>query len=100
MGEQPGLALRDTHVLAPEPNNATPSLQPHYRTFNTTTDCSAPVLRIGTLTLTGTSCLSFSLGIGATGSRVPHESLIRSHAAFMPDVARAEIRSPPGLIPG
>lgn len=87
-------------VLAPELNNATPSLQPHYRTFNTTTGCSVPVPRIGNLTLTGTSCLGFSLNIGATGSRVPHESLIRRHAAFMPDAIWAVIRSPPRLVPG
>ena len=87
-------------VLAPELNNATPSLQPHYRTFNTTTGCSAPVPRFGNLTLAGTACLGFSLNIGATGSRVPHESLVKSHAAFMPDVAWAEIRSSPRLVPG
>ena len=87
-------------VLAPELNNATPSLQPHYRAFVTTTGCSAPVLRIGTLTLTGTPYLGFSLNIGATGSRVPHESLVQSHAAFMPDAAWAEIRSSPTLVPG
>jgi len=32
-------------------NNAAPSLRPHYRTFITTTGCSVPVLRIGTLVL-------------------------------------------------
>src|ERR1035441_4845200 len=32
-------------------NNAAPSLRPHYRTFITTTGCSVPVLRIGTLIL-------------------------------------------------
>src|ERR1035441_10638706 len=36
----------------PRLNNAAPLLQPHYRTFITTTGCSAPVLRIGTLVLT------------------------------------------------
>jgi hypothetical protein len=35
----------------PRLNNAAPSLQPHYRTFITTTGCSVPVLRIGTLVL-------------------------------------------------
>src|SRR6516162_627442 len=33
-------------------NNAVPSVQSHYRTFNPTTNCSAPVPRIGTLVLT------------------------------------------------
>ena len=86
--------------LSPELNNATPSLQPHYRTFITTTGCSAPVPRIGTLTLIGTAHLDFSLSIGATGSRVPRKSLVQSHAAFMPDAAWAAIRPPPRLVPG
>src|SRR5208282_435916 len=86
--------------LTPELNNATPSLQPYYRTFLTTTGCSAPVPRIGTLILAGTACLDFSLRIGATGSRVPHKSLDQSHAAFMPDAAWAEIRPSPRLVPG
>ena len=87
-------------ALIPELNNATPSLQPHYRTFIATTGCSAPVPRIGTLTLIGTAYLDFSLSIGATGSRVPHRSLDQSHAAFMPDAAWAEIRPSPRLVPG
>src|SRR5215468_1107505 len=80
--------------------NATPSLQPHYRTFITTTGCSAPVPRIGTLTLIGSTYLDFSLSIGATGSRVPHRSLVQAHAAFTPDAAWAAIRPPPRLVPG
>jgi len=83
-----------------ELNNATPSLQFHYRTFITTTGCSAPVPRIGTLILAGTTYLDFSLRIGATGSHVPHKSLSCSHAAFMPDAVWAVIRPPPRLIPG
>src|SRR5271163_720820 len=35
----------------PRLNNAVPSVQSHYRTFNPTTNCSAPVPRIGTLVL-------------------------------------------------
>src|SRR3954453_12612282 len=83
-------------ALRPELNNATPSLQSHYRTFITTTGCSAPVPRIGTLTLIGSTYLDFSLSIGATGSRVPHRSLVQGHAAFTPDAAWAAIRPPPG----
>ena len=37
------------------PDDPTPSLHLHYRDFNTTTSWSAPVLRIGTLTLVGSS---------------------------------------------
>jgi hypothetical protein len=87
-------------ALSPEMNNATPSLQSHYRTFITTTGCSAPVPCIGTLTLIGSAYLDFSLNIRATGSRVPHRSLDQSHAAFMPDAAWAEIRPSPRLVPG
>src|SRR5215469_14557071 len=87
-------------ALWPEQNNATPSLQPHYRTFFTTTGCSAPVPLIGTLTLIGSTYWDFSLSIGATGSRVPHKSLVQGHAAFTPDAAWAAIRLPPRLVPG
>ena len=87
-------------ALRPELNNATPSLQPHYRAFITTTGCSAPVPRIGTLFLIGSAYLEFSLSIEATGSCVPHRSLVQGHAAFMPDAAWAEIRPSPRLVPG
>ena len=56
----------------PRQDTAVPSVQFHYRTFIPTTDCSVPVPRIGTA-LAGASRLSFSLGIGATGSRVPQK---------------------------
>src|ERR1700722_6006163 len=32
----------------PKLNNATPSLRPHYRTFDATAGCSAPAFRVGT----------------------------------------------------
>src|ERR1700757_4389184 len=87
-------------ALTPELNNATPSLQPYYRTFITTKGCSAPVPGIGTLTLIGSAYLDFSLSIRATGSHVPHRSLVQSHAAFMPDAAWTAIRPSPRLFPG
>jgi len=59
--------------------------------------CSAPVLRIGTLTLMGTSHLRFSLNIGATGSHVPHKSLNQVHATLMPDAVWTVNRFPPDL---
>ena len=76
----------------PRRDTATPSVQSHCRTFTPTTGCSAPVPRIGTLALAGTSRLSFSLGIGTTGSRVPQQSLIRVHAASKPGAARAGLQ--------
>src|SRR5664279_5496577 len=84
----------------PELNNATPSVPLHYRAFNPTTGCSAPVPCFGTLILMGAAHLDFFLGIKATGSHVPCESLSQSHAAFMPDAVRAAIRPSPGLVPG
>jgi len=63
-------------------------------------NCSVPVLRIGTLTLAGASRLSFSLGIGATGSHVPYASLIQSHAAFEPDATQAGLQDSARIYPG
>ena len=49
-----------------------PSVQSHYRTFIPTTNVSVPVPRIGTLALAKAIRLGFFLGIGTTGSHVPH----------------------------
>jgi hypothetical protein len=68
-----------------KPDDATPSVQSHYRTFVPTTSDSAPVSRISTLALAEAFRLSFSLRIGTTGSYVPYQSLDQGHAAFMPD---------------
>ena len=100
-----GFALSPGFLPSPvdprsELDNATPSLQPHYRAFVTTTGCSAPVPRIGTPILAGATCLDRSLRIGATGSHVPLKSPVQSHAASMPDAVWAEIRTPPRLVPG
>ena len=38
-----------------KPNDATPSLRPHYRIFSTTTGCSAPVPCIGSSDTRGTT---------------------------------------------
>ena len=46
----------------------------------------------GTLALAGISHLSFSLHIGATGSRVPQKSLIWIHATSKPDAAGAGLQ--------
>ena len=101
----PDLPLRDVERLCPGHaappvtgwpqaglDTAAPSVQPHYRAFLPTTGCSAPVPRIGTLVLAGSTRSNVSLGIEATGSHVPHESLIRLHAAFKPDAARAGLQ--------
>ena len=63
-------------------DRATPSLQPHYRTFFATTCCSAPVPRFGTQILVGLPLAS--LGIGVTGSHVPQKSLNRVLATPYP----------------
>src|SRR3954469_7762611 len=59
------------------------SRKAYYRAFLTTTSDSAPVLRLGTLA--GTTCLTGSLHIGATGSHVPYGSQDHGHAPSMPD---------------
>ena len=89
------------HWLATCPwrDTAAPSVQLHYRAFIPTTDCSVPVPRIGTLAFAGISRLSFSLNIGATGSRVPQKSLIWIHAASKPDAARAGLQGSPRTHP-
>jgi hypothetical protein len=76
----------------PRPDTAAPSVQPHYKAFNPTTDSSAPVSCIGSLILAGSTNLDLSLGIKTTGSHVPCKSLSRSHAAFEPDVAWAGLQ--------
>lgn len=77
-----------------------PSVQRHYSAFNPTTSHSAPVPRIGTLGLAGIACSTVSLRIGATGSPVPHESLVHVHAAFEPDAARAGLQDSARTHPG
>jgi hypothetical protein len=84
----------------PQQDTAAPSVQSHYRTFTPTTGCSAPVPRIGTLTLVGASHSSFSLDIGTTGSRVPQQSLVRIHAASKPDADRAGLQGSARTCPG
>src|ERR1700754_538608 len=81
-------------------NTTTPSVQRHYNAFNPTTDCSAPVPRIGTQGLTGIARSTRSLCIGATGSHVPCKSLIQVHAAFEPDAARAGLQVSAQAYPG
>jgi hypothetical protein len=39
--------------LFSKPDNTAPSLHFHYKSFSTTTGCSAPILHIGTLILMG-----------------------------------------------
>src|SRR4051794_1967971 len=84
-------------------NTAAPLVQFHYRTFLPPTSCSAPVPRPCAPPRYSDPCglsrLDVSLCIGATGSHVPYESLIRLRAAYMPDAARAVFRTAPDLIP-
>jgi len=77
-------------------NDVAPSLQSRYRTFITTTRDSAPAPRFGTLTLTGRPLESLPWHRCA-GSHVPHKSLNRVHAAFVPDADWAVNRYPPDL---
>src|SRR5437588_7062137 len=76
----------------PKRNTTAPLVQRHYSAFIPTTDCSAPVLRIGTRDLTGIARSISSLSIGATGSPVPCKSLIQVHAAFEPGATGAGLQ--------
>ena len=83
-----------------KPDDNAPSARRHYSAFVPNTGVPAPVLRIGTLLLAATGRLESSLHIGATGSCVPCQGLIRGHAAFMPDAGWAVDRLPPTLARG
>jgi len=78
-------------------DNATPSLNALSCIIIATTGCSAPVLRIGTLSLERSAPLAFFLNIAATGSHVPYESPMHAHAASIPDAAWPGNRLPPSL---
>src|SRR6202035_2847425 len=84
----------------PKLNNATPSLRPHYRTFDATTGCSAPALRVGTLALAVGAACGFSLhASGVTEHRFsrsvrkPGRASRRLHAGCR----SGSLRHPPSL---
>src|SRR5215472_7436894 len=84
------------------PNNAAPSLQPHYRAFDATTGCSAPAPRFGTLALAVGAACGLSLHvIGVTKQRFarsirkPGRASRRLHAGC----CSGSIRASPELIP-
>src|SRR5215467_11491914 len=86
----------------PRPNNAAPSLQPHYRAFDATTGCSAPAPRFGTLALAVGAACGLSLHVvGVTRHRFsrsirkPGRASRRLHAGCRSD----SIRASPELIP-
>ena len=85
---------------APRLNTTAPSVQRHYRAFNPTTGCSAPVPRISTSGLAGTAHSTISLSIRTTGSPVPCKSLIQIHAAFQPDAVWAGLQVSAQTLPG
>jgi hypothetical protein len=85
---------------APRLNTTAPSVQHRYSAFNPTTDCSAPVPRIGILGLARVTRLACSLRIGTTGSPVPCKSLFQVHAAYQPDAVRAGLQVSAQTYPG
>ncbi len=87
------------------PDCATPSLQPHYRAFFTTTNYSAPVLRIGTITLEGPPLRAFPLHRNDRFPRSlqkPESSSRRLYAGCRLDSKQVSSRLVPGqrLKPG
>src|SRR5215469_8985512 len=86
----------------PRPNNAAPSLQPHYRAFKATTGCSAPALRVGTLALAVGAACGLSLHVISVTKhrfsrsiRKPGRASRRLHAGCR----SGSIRASPELIP-
>ena len=74
--------------------NVTKPLQPHYRTFVTTTRRSVPLRRIGTFGLAVLAACAFSLGIAG--------KVLTFHTKVWPGFAPPTRRmpsGPPGLIP-
>jgi hypothetical protein len=63
-------------------DNVAPSLQPHYRTFLTITGDSAPVPRIGTLTLVGLPLAFLPSHRGDRFSRSVQEPRLRSRHLY------------------
>ena len=86
----------------PRPNNAAPSLQPHYRAFDATTGCSAPAPRFGTLALAVGAACGLSLHADSVtrhrfsrSIRKPGRASRRLHAGCR----SGRIRASPELIP-
>ncbi len=74
-----------------------PLLHFHYRNFVTTTNWSAPVLRIGTLILMDSATWISPLTSERQVPAFPYKSLDQIHVTFTPDTAHPVIRSPMNL---
>ena len=90
----------------PRLNNAAPSLQPHYRAFITTTGCSVPALRVGTLALAIGAACGLSLHAAHVGERCDAVQVLTFHtkawSSFAPPTCRMPFgrsQASPELIP-
>src|ERR1700756_1203729 len=84
----------------PRPDNATPLLQFHYRTFVAHTGCSAPVPRIGTQTLAGSPLESLPSHRGdrfPSSTSGPGSSSRHLHAGRQVGSRQVASHSDPGL---
>jgi len=80
----------------PRPNNAAPSLQPHYRAFDATTGCSAPAPRFGTLALAvGAAC-----GLSLHARRRDEAQVLTFHTKAWSSFAPPTCRMPLGQYQG
>src|SRR5215472_15589933 len=79
----------------PQLNNAVPSVQSHYRTFHPTTNCSAPVPRIGTLALAVLAAWTSPLASG----RQVLTFRTRARSDFAPPICRMPPGQPSGSLP-
>src|SRR2546429_8123774 len=79
----------------PRPNNAAPSLQPHYRAFVATTGCSAPALRFGTLALAvGAAC---GLSLHPLGEAQGLTFRTKTWSSFAPPTCRMPLGQDQGI---
>lgn len=82
------------------PSGQVPSLHLHYRGFSATTNLSAPVPRIDTISLAGSPLVPFSCTSRRQVPAVQHESPDQAHATSMPGAAWTVNRHPPDLSRG
>ena len=86
----------------PRPNNAAPSLQPHYRAFDATTGCSAPAPRFGTLALAVGAACGLSLHVLGRDEAQVLTFRTKAWSSFAPPTCRMPLgqsQASPELIP-
>src|SRR5215468_6529756 len=101
---RPGFRMERVHGLflfpvgqGPRPNNAAPSLQPHYRAFDTTTGCSAPAPRFGTLALAVGAACGLSLHVLGRDEAQVLTFHTKAWSSFAPPTCRMPLGQSQGI---